>query len=92
MATSNSDSSLRIYMRDIMQTELLTPAEEVALAAKIKRGDRQARAAMIKANLRLVVKIAQGYSGYGVPLADLISEGNIGLMKAVEGFDPAKGG
>ena len=92
MATSNSDSSLRIYMRDIMQTELLTPAEEVALAAKIKRGDRQARAAMIKANLRLVVKIAQGYSGYGVPLADLISEGNIGLMKAVERFDPAKGG
>ncbi len=47
---------------------------------------------MIKANLRLVVKIAQGYSGYGVPLADLISEGNIGLMKAVERFDPAKGG
>ena len=62
------------------------------LAAKIKRGDGNARAHMIKANLRLVVKIAQDYSNYGLSLADLISEGNIGLMKAVERFDPAKGG
>ena len=92
MARIDSDSSLQVYLREITQTELLTAAEEVALAARIKAGDERARATMIKANLRLVVKIAQEYSGYGLPLADLISEGNIGLMKAVERFDPAKGG
>ncbi|MGC6464431.1 MAG: sigma-70 family RNA polymerase sigma factor [Akkermansiaceae bacterium] len=88
----DSDSSLRIYMREISQTPLLTPQEEVELAAHIKKGDKEARTLMIKANLRLVVKIAQDYANYGLPLADLISEGNIGLMKAVERFDPAKGG
>jgi RNA polymerase primary sigma factor len=92
MARLDSDSSLRVYLREISKTDLLTPAEEVKLAARIKRGDKKARAHMIKANLRLVVKIAQDYSGYGLPLADLISEGNIGLMKAVERFDPEKGG
>ncbi len=92
MARLDSDSSLRVYLREISKTDLLTPAEEVKLAARIKRGDKKARAHMIKANLRLVVKIAQDYSGYGLPLADLISEGNIGLMKAVERFDPQKGG
>ncbi len=92
MARIDSDSSLRVYLREITRTELLTSAQEVALAAKIKKGDGQARAAMIKANLRLVVKIAQDYSGYGLLVADLISEGNIGLMKAVERFDPEKGG
>ena len=79
-------------MREISKTDLLTPAEEVKLAARIKRGDKKAREHMIKANLRLVVKIAQDYSNYGLPLQDLISEGNIGLMKAVERFDPEKGG
>ena len=92
MARLDSDSSLRVYLREISKTDLLTPAEEVELAARIKKGDKKARAHMIKANLRLVVKIAQDYSGYGLPLADLISEGNIGLMKAVERFDPEKGG
>ncbi|NNC88590.1 MAG: RNA polymerase sigma factor RpoD/SigA [Akkermansiaceae bacterium] len=92
MARLDSDSSLRVYLREISKTDLLTPAEEVKLAARIKRGDKKARTHMIKANLRLVVKIAQDYSGYGLPLADLISEGNIGLMKAVERFDPKKGG
>ena len=92
MARLDSDSSLSIYLREIAKTDLLTPEEEVKLAARIKRGDRKARAHMIKANLRLVVKIAQDYSRYGLPLADLISEGNIGLMKAVERFDPEKGG
>ncbi|MGE9271331.1 MAG: sigma-70 family RNA polymerase sigma factor, partial [Verrucomicrobiales bacterium] len=91
MATEN-DSSLKLYMREISRTPLLTPEEEVELAAKIKRGDKTARTQMINANLRLVVKIAQDYSGYGLPLPDLISEGNIGLMKAVERFDPEKGG
>jgi RNA polymerase primary sigma factor len=71
---------------------LLTPQQEVELAARIKKGDKKAREHMIKANLRLVVKIARDYEGLGLPLLDLISEGNIGLMKAVERFDPAKGG
>jgi len=87
-----SDSSLKLYLREISRTPLLTPEEEVKLARRIKRGDKAARAQMINANLRLVVKIAQDYSGYGLPLSDLISEGNIGLMKAVERFDPKKGG
>lgn len=92
MARLDTDSSLRVYLREISKTALLTPAEEVKLAGRIKKGDKEARTHMIKANLRLVVKIAQDYSGYGLPLADLISEGNIGLMKAVERFDPEKGG
>ena len=92
MARLDSDSSLRVYLREISKTDLLTREEEVELAARIKKGDKEARAHMIKANLRLVVKIAQDYSRYGLPLADLISEGNIGLMKAVERFDPEKGG
>ncbi|MDP0492364.1 MAG: RNA polymerase sigma factor RpoD/SigA [Verrucomicrobiota bacterium JB023] len=92
MRDHEAESSLRVYMREISKTPLLTPQEEVELAEKIKKGDKEARTRMIKANLRLVVKIAQDYSGYGLPLADLISEGNIGLMKAVERFDPTKGG
>ncbi len=72
--------------------KLLTPQEEIELAARIKKGDKKAREHMIKANLRLVVKIARDYEGIGLPLLDLISEGNIGLMKAVERFDPKKGG
>ena len=88
----DGDSNFRLYMREIGKVKLLTPQEEMALAARIKRGDKQAREQMIKANLRLVVKIARDYEGIGLPLLDLISEGNIGLMKAVERFDPAKGG
>src|SRR5690606_35291156 len=87
-----SDSSLKIYLREISKTPLLTIEEEVQLAERIKKGDAEARAHMIRANLRLVVKIAQDYSNYGLPVTDLISEGNIGLMKAVERFDPEKGG
>ncbi|MGB2186810.1 MAG: sigma-70 family RNA polymerase sigma factor [Akkermansiaceae bacterium] len=92
MSRFEADTSLRLYLREIAKTELLTPEQEVELAARIKKGDKKARSHMIRANLRLVVKIAQDYSGYGLPLADLISEGNIGLMKAVERFDPKKGG
>lgn len=92
MSKFESDTSLRLYLREIAKTDLLTPKEEVELADRIKNGDKKARSHMIRANLRLVVKIAQDYSGYGLPLADLISEGNIGLMKAVERFDPNKGG
>src|SRR6202048_2199312 len=88
----DSETSIKIYLREIMQTPLLTAQQEIELAARIKKGDQKARAWMIKANLRLVVKIAHDYSNLGLPLLDLISEGNIGLMKAVERFDPAKGG
>jgi len=87
-----SDNGIKIYLREIGQIPLLTPKDEIRLAARIKRGDKLARAEMIKANLRLVVKIAHDYSNFGLPLLDLISEGNIGLMKAVERFDPKKGG
>jgi RNA polymerase primary sigma factor len=87
----NLEPGVRIYLREIGQIPLLTPKEEVALAARIKKGDREARSLMIKANLRLVVKIAHDYVNLGLPLLDLVSEGNIGLMKAVERFDPAKG-
>jgi RNA polymerase primary sigma factor len=88
----DADSAIKLYLREIGQVKLLTPQEEIDLAAKIKRGDKKAREDMIKANLRLVVKIAHDYEGLGLPLLDLINEGNIGLMKAVERFDPAKGG
>ena len=83
--------SLQLYLREIGQVKLLTPKEEIALARRIKRGDKRARQHMIKANLRLVVKIARDYEGLGLPLLDLINEGNIGLMKGVEKFDPRKG-
>src|ERR1041385_6935704 len=92
MAAEDSDTGIKIYLREIGQIPLLTPEQEIELAAKIKKGDREARALMIRSNLRLVVKIAHDYANLGLPLLDLISEGNIGLMKAVERFDPAKGG
>src|SRR5580765_4480123 len=88
----DGDTAFKLYLREIGQVKLLTPQEEIELAARIKKGDKKAREQMIKANLRLVVKIAHDYEGFGLPLLDLINEGNIGLMKAVERFDPAKGG
>ncbi len=88
----DGDTAIKLYLREIGQVQLLTPQQEIELAARIKKGDKKAREQMIKANLRLVVKIARDYEGIGLPLLDLISEGNIGLMKAVERFDPAKGG
>src|SRR4029078_2160076 len=89
--TETNRDSLQLYLRDIGQVKLLTPAEEIVLAKRIKKGDAAAREHMIKANLRLVVKIARDYENYGLPLLDLISEGNIGLMKGVERFNPSKG-
>ncbi len=83
--------TLQLYLREIGQVKLITPKEEIALARRIKKGDRQAREQMITANLRLVVKIARDYEGLGLPLLDLINEGNIGLMKGVERFNPCKG-
>ena len=85
-------SNLQLYLNEIRRTPLLTIEDEIRLAARIKRGDKAARDHMIKANLRLVVKIAYDYHQMGLPLMDLISEGNLGLIKAVERFDPAKGG
>jgi Sigma-70 factor, region 1.2/Sigma-70 region 2 len=84
MAAEDSDTGIKIYLREIGQIPLLTPEQEIELAAKIKKGDREARALMIRSNLRLVVKIAHDYANLGLPLLDLISEGNIGLMKAVD--------
>ena len=92
MAGQDSDPIIKLYLREIMGTPLLSAQQEIELAARIKKGDQKARALMIKANLRLVVKIAHDYANLGLPLLDLISEGNIGLMKAVERFDPGKGG
>ena len=88
----DSDSGMKFYLREISRTPLLTIEEEKALAERIKQGDQDAREHMIQANLRLVVKIAGDYSGYGVSMSDLVSEGNIGLMKAVDRYDPEKGG
>ncbi|MEI6465463.1 MAG: RNA polymerase sigma factor RpoD/SigA [Verrucomicrobiota bacterium] len=85
-------SNLQLYLQEIGKTALLTIQEEVTLARRIRRGDKAARDHMISANLRLVVKIAMDYKDFGLPLLDLISEGNIGLVKAVERFDPRKGG
>lgn len=91
-AAPGERSNLQLYLQEIGKTALLTPKEEVQLANRIKRGDKAARDHMISANLRLVVKIAMDYKDFGLPLLDLISEGNIGLIKAVERFDPEKGG
>src|SRR6202166_4013039 len=91
MAAEDSDTRIKIYLREIGQIPRLTPDQKIELAAKIKKGDREARALMINSNLRLVVTIAHDYANLGLSLLDLISEGNIGLTKAVERFDPAKG-
>jgi RNA polymerase primary sigma factor len=81
-------SPLETYLREINETALLTADEEKELAYKIAVGDTEARDQMVRANLRLVVNIARGYTGKGLALQDLIEEGNLGLLRAVEGFDP----
>ena len=91
MTTEKNDTAIRVYLREIGRIALLTPKQEIKLAAKIRNGDRKARSLMISSNLRLVVTIAQDYANLGLPLLDVISEGNIGLMTAVDRFDPSKG-
>lgn len=90
-----SDSSLQTpletYLREINETSLLSAEEELELADRIAEGDVRARDRMVRANLRLVVNIARGYAGKGLSLQDLIEEGNLGLLRAVEGFDPSVG-
>jgi RNA polymerase primary sigma factor len=81
-------SPLETYLREINETALLTADEEKTLARRIGVGDTEARDQMVRANLRLVVNIARGYTGKGLALQDLIEEGNLGLLRAVEGFDP----
>ena len=88
---NETDIGLNRYLREIGRFPLLTPQQEIELAAKIKKGDPEARERMINSNLRLVVTIARDYANLGLPLLDLISEGNIGLTKAVERYDPAQG-
>jgi len=85
-----SDDAIKLYLRDIQKTKLLTADEEKELAAKIARGDKAARDRMIVSNLRLVVKIAKRYINRGLPFLDLIEEGNLGLIKAVGRFDISK--
>ncbi len=88
MTHSTRLDPMNLYMKEVSRYKLLTADEEIALAKRIQQGDDEARQAMINANLRLVVKIARRYINPSVPLEDLIEEGNIGLMRAVEKFDP----
>src|SRR5690606_12431365 len=90
-STSSVQTPLETYLREINETALLKASEEKELAVAIGEGDVQARDRMVRANLRLVVNIARGYTGKGLGLQDLIEEGNLGLLRAVEGFDPAMG-
>lgn len=87
----SENDTMKLYMQNIGQYNLVTIDEEGELAEQIKNGSEAARAKLIRSNLRLVVKIAHDFKGLGLPLLDLISEGNIGLMRAVEKFDPTKG-
>lgn len=82
---------LKLYLKDIKDIPLLKPEEEISLARKIRQGDAEARRKMIQSNLRLVISIAKRYSNLGLPISDLIEEGNLGLMRAVEKFNPGKG-
>jgi len=86
--SSRLQTPLETYLREINETALLTADDEKELSNRISQGDAAARDRMVRANLRLVVNIARGYSGKGLPLQDLIEEGNLGLLRAVEGFDP----
>ena len=89
--SEESPDALAVYMRGVRRTELFTPEEEFEMATRARAGDFAARQSMIEHNLRLVVSIAKGYMGRGVPIADLIEEGNLGLMHAIDKFEPERG-
>src|ERR1700687_10055 len=89
LRSTSVKSPLETYLREINETALLSADEEKELAHKIEDGDSEARDRMVRANLRLVVNIARSYTGKGLGLQDLIEEGNLGLLRAVEGFDPS---
>ena len=86
-----ADDSVRLYLREIGKIPLLTPEEEADLAERIVKGDKKAKDKMVESNMRLVVSIAKRYGGRGLDFLDLIQEGNTGLLRAVEKFDPSKG-
>lgn len=88
---ADTGNALQAYLRDIRRTPLLTPEQEFATASRARQGDFKARQAMIEHNLRLVVSIAKNHLGRGLPLSDLIEEGNLGLMHAIEKFEPERG-
>lgn len=88
---SFADDSVRLYLREIGKIPLLTPEEEAELAKRIVKGDKKAKDKMVESNMRLVVSIAKRYGGRGLDFLDLIQEGNTGLLRAVEKFDPSKG-
>jgi RNA polymerase nonessential primary-like sigma factor len=90
-ADEESADALSVYLRGVRRTELFTPQQEFEAATRARAGDFAARQSMIEHNLRLVVSIAKGYMGRGVPLVDLIEEGNLGLMHAIEKFEPERG-
>ncbi len=92
MQSGNFDNIISLYLDEIGKTDLLSPEEELDLAKKTVAGCQISRDRLVQANLRLVVKLAKEYADSEIPLADLISEGNIGLIKAVERYDPTKGG
>ena len=89
--SGESTDTLTLYLRDVRRTTLFTAEEEYATAVRARAGDFAARQSMIEHNLRLVVSIAKGYLGRGVPLSDLIEEGNLGLMHAIDKFEPERG-
>ena len=86
-----SHDTLSMYLRDVRRTELFTPAQEFDMATRARAGEFAARQSMIEHNLRLVVSIAKGYLGRGVPMGDLIEEGNLGLMHSIDKFEPERG-
>src|SRR5256885_2148531 len=86
-----SRANLRVYLREIARIPLLTREEEQALGRRIRAGDEQAKARLVEANLRLVVQVARRYANRGLPLPDLIEEGNLGLLRAVEKYEPERG-
>ena len=90
-SADESVDALALYLRGVRRTELFTPEQEFQTAVRARAGDFAARQSMIEHNLRLVVSIAKGYMGRGVPMADLIEEGNLGLMHAIDRFEPERG-
>ena len=88
---ANGQRAIHLYLREIGQVELLTPQQELELVLEVKQGNEKARHRLLTASLRRVVQISREYENIGLPLLDLISEGNLGLLKAIERFDPAKG-
>ena len=89
--TNRQDASLGLYFRDVSRRKLLTNEEEIELTKKVKEGDQRAKDKLIEANLRFVISIAKQYQGKGIPLVDLIQEGNLGMLEAATKFNPDRG-